>query len=119
MSDFDNDLPPEDVPQPEDKLDNHELLEDHMDDSDVPNKVVIQSIIEPSKVQDSYEVSEDGAIVSKESVMAEIYDDNVGEGNAIGVVEDQEMGRGKRRKAPNHHYSGFWRHDDISSDNEI
>ncbi|KAF5321552.1 hypothetical protein D9619_000201 [Psilocybe cf. subviscida] len=119
-SDFDNDLPPEDVPQPEDRLDDREFQNDNMDDSDVPNQVVIQSVINPSgEVQSEYEVSEDGGLVSKGGIMAEGYDNTAGEDVAVNVVEDKELGRGKRRKVPNRRYMGFWKHNDTTaSDSE-
>lgn len=113
-SDFDNHLPPEDVQQPEDRLDNEEPH--GMDDSDVPNHVVVQSVMNPSTdVQSGYELSEDGGLVSSRSTMAEGYDDNGSNGVAVDVVDDKEMGRGKRRKASNQR---FWKHDEAPSDCE-
>jgi len=100
-------LPPEDVPQAEDK---HDDALDNVDDSDVPIDAVIKNIIADVAPR-GYAVGVGGGFQAETD--AERFEDKPPAPEIDGVDNaGGELGRGKRRKQPNRLYTGFWRHND-------
>ena len=99
-------LPPEDVPQPEDEESDQD--DGGVDDSDIPTRVVVQAMIQGSdKVKGRYSMHPEGGITR--NAMAERFDD---EEVKIDEDQNQQLGRGKRQKRVNQQYTQFWRYND-------
>jgi hypothetical protein len=104
---FDAVVPPEDAPQPEDTLseENHNGI----DDSDVPIQSVINNIIH-NKIQKGYVILPDHGGIEANADAERFCDvDEV-------QVDEEKLGRGKRKRKPNNQYSSFWRHSDSEND---
>ena len=110
-SNLEENVPPEDIPQPEDDTSN-DLDDGGVDDSDIPTCVVIQAVVEGSdKLKGRrYSMHPEGGITR--DGLAERFDDG-----EVKIDEDQnqQLGRGKRQKRVNQQYSQFWRHNDNDS----
>lgn len=106
-SNLQENVPPEDIPQPED---DNDLDDGGVDDSDIPTCVVIQAMVQGSdKLNGKYSMHPEGGITR--NALAERFDDEEVKINE----ENQQLGRGKRRKRVNQQYSQFWRYDDNDS----
>ena len=113
-------VPNEDIPQPEDFVDNDTGL---LDDSDIPIEIAVNEMISETHVmkkvsRKGYRVIDGGILVA--DTLAEGFDDER-ETKPIDVDDgDKQLGRGKRIKRPNQLYSTktFWMHggDNDSSD---
>ena len=108
-SNIQENVPPEDIPQPED---DNNLDDGGVDDSDIPTCVVIQAMVQGSdKLKGSkYDMHPEGGITR--NGLAERFDDEEVKNDED---QNQQLGRGKRRKRGNQQYSQFWRYDDNDS----
>jgi hypothetical protein len=104
-SNLEENIPPEDVPQPEDEDNDHD--DGGVDDSDIPTHVVIQAMVQGSdKIKGKYSMHPEGGITM--DAMAERFDD---EEVKIDEDQNQQLGRGKHRKRANQQYTQFWRYN--------
>ena len=107
--------PKESEPQIEDTEETNFDGEDdcELDDSDVPLKTVIDSIV-MGRQPNTLRVRKNGTFKSNQDIepVDEVVSSNVGE-------KTEDFGRGKWVKKANRLYTGFWRHNDNDgSDNE-
>jgi hypothetical protein len=108
-SNIEENVPPESITQPEDEISDHD--DGGVDDSDIPTRVVIQAMVQGSdKFKDRYNMHPEGGITT--NAMAERFDD---EEIKIDNDQNQQLGRGKRRKQANQQYTEFWRYNDNDS----
>ena len=107
-------LPPENVPQPEDE----DSDDGGIDDSEIPTCVVIQAMVQGlDNVNCRYSMHPEGGIAT--NAMAERFDDEEVKPVKIDEDKNQQLGRGKRRKQANQQYTQFWRYNyEDSSDAE-
>ncbi|KAF5321301.1 hypothetical protein D9619_000198 [Psilocybe cf. subviscida] len=117
-ADFDAQLPPKDILQPEDGF-----VEDagDIDDSDIPTHVIRQEILGLRKTgsDTAYEPAENGGMVAHKVTMAESFED-VGQEAVVSRTDSNEhqLGRGKRRIRCPTRYAQFWKHDDNAPSDE-
>jgi hypothetical protein len=108
--------PPENVPQPEDDVEDLGTL----DDSDVPLKLLTRELTAQGTVAQAtgYTITEGGASVSNS--LAERFEEEDVQMKADSDSVDKDLGRGKRRKQSNRLYSTktFWMHGHDYSDEE-
>ena len=84
--------------------------EDFNDDISVPLEAVVAHISSPeSSLQHGVIMTEDGSLMTENA--SEVFEHETeltAPAQRKGDVEVDELGRGKRRKVPNHRYNEFW-----------
>ena len=116
-------LPDEDMMTPEDEylLLAMELDDEEFDDSKIPTKTVIKSVID-KKVPKGTAMCQSGSLISKRVTESlDVIDENTG-GNGPGTLADtstvEQLGPGKWNRKANTLYHEFWQHND-DSDSDI
>ena len=98
-----------------------ELDNEEFDDSEIPTKTVIKSVID-KKVPKGTAVRQSGSLISKRVAESlDVIDENTGgngPGTSAAASTVEQLGPGKRKRKANTLYREFWRHND-DSDSDI